>query len=369
MTPDEAGPADVARALLGPNLGVRRDENVIIESWNHSLPYATACVVEARRLGAHPLLLLEDEATYWRSMDVAPSLARWSRVGSHEWAALEHADAYIFFPGPADMPRLRSMPAEQYSQLAGYNAEWYQRARKGRVRGVRCVLGYATEAQAAAWGVSASEWRRQLAGAIVGPDPKAMRTAAARAAKKLAVGKRMRITASNGTDVTVKLRGRRPWSDDGTIDGEDLRLGHNMGVAPAGSVVVAIDEKSAEGVAVANRPSFHFYARLEGGQWEMRNGHLTNAWYTEGQTPFEDRYRRAPKGKDIVSVFSIGLNPSVPGGVPHVEDQEMGAVTLGIGGNHAYGGSNRVAYFGWIVLGEATVAVDGVPLCDRGHLL
>ena len=359
----------VAQSLIGASLGVRRDENVVIETWNHTLSYATACVVEVRRRGAHPILLLEDEAAYWRSIDTAPAIARWSRVGAHEWAALEHADAYLFFPGPADMPRFRSLPANHLSALLGYNADWYKHARAARVRGVRSVLGYATEPQAAAWGVSALTWRSQLVRAMVEPDAKALRASAERVAKKLAKGRVLRLTASNGTDLTVKLKGRRPWIDDGVVSAEDVRLGHNMAVSPPGSVAVAVDEKSAEGVAIANRPTFTFYGRLEGGQWEAHAGRLASSWYTEGQAAFDERYAKAPKGKEVLSVFSVGINPSLAPGVPHVEDQEVGAVTLGIGGNQGYGGSHRVPYFAWIVVGEATVAVDGVPLCDRGNLL
>jgi leucyl aminopeptidase (aminopeptidase T) len=369
MPSEEAGPVQVAQSLLGTAVGLKRDENVLIETWTHTLSYAAACVVEARRLGAHPLLLFEDETTYWRSIDAAPQLARWARVGGHEWAALAQSDAYVFFPGPADMPRLRAMPTERYGQLVGYNAEWYKRARLAKLRAVRCILGYAAEPQAQAWNVSAATWRSQLIQAMVEADPKAVRAAGQRAARKLAKGKVLRITATNGTDLTLKLRGRRPWIDDGQVDAEDVRLGHNVTVSPPGSVAVAVDEHSAEGVAVANRPTYTFYGRLEGGQWELREGRLANSWYTDGQPAFEERYERAPKGKEVLSVFSLGLNPSLGGGVPQVEDQEAGAVTLGIGGNASYGGSNRCPFFAWIVVGEATVAVDGVPLCDRGLLL
>jgi prepilin-type processing-associated H-X9-DG protein len=369
MVSEEAGPPQVADSLLGTSLGVKRGENVIIETWNHTLPYASACVVEARRRGAHPILLLEDEAAYWRSIDRAPAVAGWSKVGQHEWAALAAADAYLFFPGPADMPRFRSLPSATLAALQGYNAEWHRRSQSARVRGVRCVLGYATEPQAEAWGISAATWRNQLVRGIVEPDAKELARAAGRTAQKIAKGKMLRVTAANGTDISLKLRGRRPVVDDGIVSPEDVRRGDPMTVSPAGSVLVALDERGAEGVAIANRPSFTHYARLEGAQWEAHAGRLANYWYTDGQAAFEDRYAKAPKGKEVVSVFSIGLNPSLPPGVPNVEDQERGAVTIGLGGNAAYGGTNRVPFFAWTVIGEATVAVDGMPLVDRGQIL
>ena len=369
MAPEEPGPVQAAQALLGTALNVKRGENVIIETWNHTLPYATACVVEARRRGAHPMLLLEDESAYWRSIDLAPAIAQWARVGGHEWAALGEADAYVFFPGPADRPRFRSLSAEHRSALTGYNSDWYKRAERSGLRGVRCVLGYASEAQSAVWGVSAATWRNQLLRGMVDVEAKAIRATADRVAKKLLKGKELRITAANGTDITLTLRGRKPFVDDGAVGPEDLKLGNNMTVSPPGAVAVAVDERSAEGTAIANRPSFLNIGRLEGGQWEAHGGRLASAWYSEGQAAFDGQYAKAPKGKELVSIFSLGINPALAAGVPQVEDQEAGAVTLGIGGNAAYGGSNKVPFQSWIVIGEATVAVDGTPLSDRGQIL
>lgn len=366
---EAAGPVQLAQSLLGTSLNVRRDENVIIETWNHTLPFATACVVEARRRGAHPILLLEDEASYWRSIDLAPSIGRWSRVGQHEWAALARSRAYVFFPGPADMPRLRSLPPEHLAQLLDYNGEWYKRARAARLRGVRCVLGYASEPQAEAWGVSVATWRNQLVRATVDADPKEVHRHAGHVAKALQKGKVVRITGANGSDLTLRLRGRAPQVDDGVVSAEDVRAGQNLTVSPPGAVAVAVDERSAEGTFIASRPTFTRWGRLEGGQWEAHQGRLTNAWFTEGQAAFDDPYRAAPRGKDVVSVLSVGLNPALDAGVPRVEDQELGSVTIGIGGNVGYGGAIRCPFNAWIVLGEATVAVDGAPVVDRGHIL
>ena len=367
--PDESVPALLAQRYLGDSLHVRRGENVLIETWNHTLPYAAACVVEARRRGARPLLILEEEGAWWRSLDTLPATPRWSKVGDHEWAANARSQAYVFFPGPADRPRLSGLPETVRSGLLSYNSEWYQRARRSKLRMVRSMLGYASDAQAARWGVNGVTWRNQLIQGTIEPDLQALAADARRAAAKLAKGKLLRITAPNGSDLTLKLRGRKPVVDDGTVDVEDLKAGQNATVSPPGTVVVAIDERSAEGTAIANRPSHLPTGRAEAGQWEMHEGHLTSAWFSEGQAGFEAAYHKAPKGHDIVSIFSLGLNPSLAPGTPQVEDQEAGAVSIAVGGNQAYGGTNACPYLAWIVLGEATVAVDGKPLCDRGKIL
>ena len=369
MRSDEASPPAVARALLGNALSVRRGEHVLVVTWNHTLPWAAACVAEARRRGARPFLLLEDEAAFWRSLDLAPVPRNWSGVTAPVRAAIDRSDVLVYFPGPADRPRLHALPAHLSSPFLGQDDEWLHRAQSSHLRGVRCLLGNASDAQAEHWVVPGAMWRSQLIRAITDVDYDALARDGARAARLLARGRELRVTAGNGTDVRLVLRGRRPWIDDGAVTAEDLRQGRNLAAAPAGSIVVAVDERSATGTAIANRPSFHSSGRVEGGQWEIEAGRLRNYWYTDGGESFEAEFSSAPRGREVVSLFALGINPALAAGVPQAEDEEAGTVTLAIGGNTLYGGRNRCGYLAWLTIGEATVAVDGVPLCDRGKIL
>jgi leucyl aminopeptidase (aminopeptidase T) len=369
MVSDEATPPAVARALVGSALGVRRGEHVVVASWNHTLPWAAACVTEARRIGARALLLLEDEGAFWRSVDSSPSSRRWAGLSRPVRSTLERADALVYFPGPADRPRLHALPPHLLAPFLGADDEWLSAARGARLRAVRCLLGYASDAQADHWGVPGAMWRSQLIRGITDVDYGTLRTDGRRAARLLREGRELRLIAANGTDLKLRLRGRVPWVDDGSIDGDDRRRGRVMSAAPAGSVVVAVDETSTEGMAVANRPSFLSAGRVEGGQWEVQGGRLRNYWYTEGGDAFESEFGRAPRGRETVALFALGLNPALSPGVPQAEDQEAGTVTLAVGGNTLYGGRNRCRFLSWITIGEATVAVDGAPLCDRGKIL
>jgi leucyl aminopeptidase (aminopeptidase T) len=369
MPTDEATPPGVARALVGSALGVRRGEQLVVVSWNHTLPWAAACVAEARRVGARALLLLEDEAAFWRSVERSPSPRPWAGLSHSVRAALDRADALVYFPGPADRPRLHALPAPLLTPFLGADDEWLSAARKARLRSVRCLLGYASDAQADHWGVPGAMWRSQLIRAITDVDYRTIRKDGRRAAELLRRGRVLRLTATNGTDLALRLRGRTPSVDDGLVHADDLRQGRSVAAAPAGSVVVAIDEGSAEGTAISNRPSFLSPGKVEGAQWEVEHGRLRNYWYTEGGEAFESEFARAPRGRETVGLFALGLNPSLAPGVPQAEDEEAGTVTLAIGGNTLYGGRNRCRFLSWITVGEATVAVDGAPLCDRGKVL
>jgi len=58
MSESTADPAvQLAKNILSKTLHVRRGENVVIETWSETLPWAKPFVTEARRIGANPLLL------------------------------------------------------------------------------------------------------------------------------------------------------------------------------------------------------------------------------------------------------------------------------------------------------------------------
>jgi len=369
MATSAASPTTVARALVGSSLDLRRDEHLVVLSWNHTLPWASAVVAEARRVGARPILVLEDETAFWRAVELARSPAGWAALPRTARAALRQADALLYFPGPADRPRLRGLPPDLLTPLLGRDDLWLTPRSRGGPRRVRCLLGYASDAAAEPLGVPGAMWRSQLLRGISEANYSRITEAGRRAERLLTNGRELRITGDDGTDVRLRLRHRAPWLDDGRVDPADRRAGRVVATSPPGLVVVAVDERSATGTAVANRPSYLAGGRAGGGQWEIEGGRLRNYWYAEGGEAFEAEFADAPRGREAVGLFALGLNRALAGGVPRAEDEEEGTVTLAIGGNTTYGGTNRCRFLSWIAIGGATVAVDGVPLCDRGQVL
>jgi leucyl aminopeptidase (aminopeptidase T) len=369
MPTDPASPAAVGKALLDQSVEVRRGEELVVASWSHTLPWATACVTEARRRGARATLILEDELAFWRSVEVAPVTRAWAGVPPPVRAALRAADALVYFAGPADRPRLRGLPLTQRAPFQAGSEAWLEICRRANVRWTRCLLGYASDAQGELWKVPGPVWRNQIVRAIVATDPEAVVRAGKATARALGRGRELRLTAPNGTDVRLRLRGRTPWIDDGRAGRVDPTRRRSGTTVPGGTVVVAVDERSAEGTAIADGPSFLSSGRVDGGQWDLEKGRLREYWYTDGSEAFEHEFAAAPRGREVVGLLAIGLNPALPAGLPHAEDARAGTVTLAIGGNSMYGGANACRFLSWLTLGEATVAIDGTPLVDRGELL
>ena len=234
MAPDDSPAATLAGVMLREQLQLKKDENLIVETWNHTLPYAAACVVEARRIGAHPVLVLEDEGAYFRSLQIGASTASWARVGTHEWALLSKTQAYVFFPGPSDRGMVDTLGPTQRQGIPSSNQGWVRKARSARVRGVRSVLGYASEPEAERYGVALPTWRGQLIAGTTQADLSAMKSDAQRVRLALKTGKVLRITAANGTDFQVRLRGREPYADDGVVRPDDVSAGRIDDDRPTG---------------------------------------------------------------------------------------------------------------------------------------
>ncbi len=243
-----------------------------IESWSEAVPWAVPFVTEARRLGARPIMLYEDEPAFFEALESGSGRAT-GRVGDHEWRALAESDAYVFFFGPGNWPRLEEMPDRQTAGVAAYNADWYRRAAKAKVRGARMYLGRTSEAAARFFGVNLGTWRSQLQRATL-ESPEKMHRLGDRVGRRLRTGKEARLTHSNGTDLTFRLGGYPVQVDDALVDSGDLRAGNNMATIPGGVVGVATDHRSAEGTAVGNHDVYPGSGPASGVRWTFRDGQL-----------------------------------------------------------------------------------------------
>lgn len=355
--------AKLARSVLENNLHLRAGERVIVEGWTHTLPWAVSFAREARRLGAQPMIPYEDEASYWDSVDHGED-AVLGKASSHEWAALGKTDVYIHMWGPGDRVRLNALPEAQSNRLFEFNPSWYAAATKAGLRGARLELGRPYPPLARAYGFDEAKWQDQLVGAtMIAPD-KLAKTGAP-IAKALQRGKRVRVSDDHGTDLTLGLAHRPPRVDTGNSTPADRKRPFGMLISlPSGAVRVALDETVADGTFVTNRTSYYDDGVATGGTFQFRNGKLTSAEFERGDERFQEQFKKGGKGRDRPGYLSIGLNPALEN-TPQVEDVELGAVLVSVGGNRRFGGVNASPFFGWGVNAGASVEVDGRPLTIR----
>jgi leucyl aminopeptidase (aminopeptidase T) len=360
--PTHADICPVAKAIVQRALRIKEGEDVIVESWDHQLELAGDVVYWCRKAGARPLLMVEREEDFDRSLDLPPS--KLGRVGRHEWAALEASDAYVFIPGPADPTIFDRHPGKRASAQA-YNDEWYRRARRAGIRGARSLLGYVSEVRAKLYGISYQRWRDMLIEASL-VDPQRTAKVATKLGRILEKSKELRITSPNGTDLTASLR-YPPIRDDGLTDSRDVREGYNMTYFPGGGVWTAVEEGSVEGRAVSDHPTTMGYTFVHGMEWRLEDGKLVDYTGGKGLEAFERAFKEAGKGKEILGEVDIGLNPRMTFGTPQ-DPWVRGATSLYLGDNTFVGGKNSSDFSASVILEGATVKADAKTLVRAGRV-
>ncbi len=359
---------EAARNIVSKYLKVRPGENVIIESWNHTLPMATAMLDEVRRVDGNALLIYNDEDSWWRAIDRKQSKLL-GRSSAPEWAALKAADVYVNFWGPADTDRLERIPDKTGDEAFAWNWPWYAVARKTGLRGVRMTTGFVTEGRARRWGLDRARWEEKVLRASL-IDPEEIAKSGTRLSKVLSRGKRVRITHSNGTDLEVALAGVAPRMQDGRPQPWD-RGSSDSGMLtniPAGFVDVILDSDTAEGRFHANRRTNIWWNWHAGATVEFADGKLTSYSIEDGSGELARQYASGTAGKDRASALTLGLNPAVKD-VPNLEKWERGCVSLAIGGNRGLGGTNGSNFFTWFCLAGSEISIDGTPIVRGGKFL
>lgn len=352
----------VAVNVLRNVLKLKAGETLTIETWSHNLPDANALVEEARRIGAHPVVVHEDEPTYWKTVNsVRPEVL--GVLPKHEEALLRASDAYVFLYGPAQETARQRIGPNLLQRLEAYNTEWYRIARRAKVRYARLELGRVSENRARYFGVSARAWRRELLHASAVP-PSALSRTATQLSRALQGQGEVRIQHPNGTDLRIRLKGRPPVVDDGE---RSARGGDFVHILPAGSIVVAIDEGFGEGTFRSNVRIQGPPGSPNGGSWTLKGGRLTAFAYQEGERRIAHALSKAGAEGSFPGLVGFGLNPKVDR-APRCQDERLGTVLFSVGGNATEGGANRSSWMAYLLLRDPTVSVDGKTIMHRGKI-
>ena len=355
----------LARMVLDRYLTVRPGETVTIEAWNHALPWARPFVVEARRRGAVPSLVLEDEEAFFRSASTVPPRG----FPSAPAFVAEGTDVYVYLPGPEEFARLRGLArSELETALAHHGPEWWRAARRSGLRAARLAISTATPAAAEAYRVDLSSWQREVVQACLVPPDRLARVAAP-IVRRLARARRLRIRHYNGTDLTVGLVPRTITVEDGRIDRDDLRSGRVWTRVPTGLISVPVADGMAEGRWESNRPVYDRFASppvSEGVHLDFARGRLRRYAIDRGASAFRAAYDHGGRGREVLGAISFGLNHRIAR-APELGELAQGTVGLWLGDNRAAGGRHRSRFRFRTTLAGADVYLDGRPWWTGGR--
>ena len=346
---DQALHDQVAKKTLAETLHLGKGETLTIETWGNGLPLAKRFILEARRLGAIPVLLLEDESTYVESIRVTPKEVL-GTMGRHEFGLLAGSDAYVFIPGPpigAYAPKLNRQVAADSTR---YNASWYEAAEKAGLRGARLPFGYVGRDYGKLLGKKPEEIaRNQLKAALVDLGPIGAR---GRAIAKLMQDGVVATVITGKERVELALQGE-VVVEDGVVDADDVEQGHNMTYIPPGFVSKQVEPTSVTG-SLKLSPTITRLGLLKDAVLEFKGGKIVR-WRSNGSPKMlSELIEGVQPEKRVLSLVTIGINPSMK-----YDD----------GQDRMVAGALAVSGFGLSgIVRNGTLALGGRPLVQKGRL-
>ncbi|MDV3278217.1 MAG: aminopeptidase [Nitrososphaerales archaeon] len=338
----------VAQRVLSESLRLNKGENITIEAWNNGLHFAQRTLVHARRLGAIPLLLFEDEGSYVEGLRGAPRDIV-GKMGRHEYALLSATDAYVFIPGPVlgGSPKLSR---EEVVASTSYNSSWYKAAKSARLRGARLTFGYAGMEMARVLRKSLAEIvEHQLKASLV--DFRKIRQTGRKLAREMVRGGKATIMAEDEV-LNFELGGEEEI-DDGMVDRADVVAGNNMTNIPPGYLAKEVRTETVSGAVRLHAPLPRLGTSVDL-RLEFAKGKL-KTWKSERNQEWLDALvKRLPDGRRTFSSIVVGLNPSLSCG--YAQDRLVeGAITLfGL-----FQGTTK----------SGSVTVNGRLLVDEGKII
>ena len=294
----------VARKVLVESLSLQKGESLTVESWNNGLPFARQVVLEARRIGAIPLTIFEDEDAYVEGARTTPKDVL-GKMGKHEYKLLSGSDAYVFIPGPVIGMLSRRLTREEVADSTAYVDSWYRAAAKAKLRGVRMAFGYVGQDVSAILGKSVDTIvTHQLNAALV--DFRSIRKKASELSAVFSEGVEVEVKTP-GSALGFRLTGVKEV-DDGVVDAKDVEEGNNVCYMPPGYVYAELDPKTVTG-RFAFSPTATRFGVIKDGTIEFRDGKVSG-WTSKASSAALSRLAgAAPEKARQASAITVGLNP------------------------------------------------------------
>jgi len=367
--PPQADLAAVARTMVRAAM-VKEGDKVLINGSVRDNALFEELAVEAMKLGAQPLIAVWSDTLSRRSYDEVPE-AFDSRPPALNLAMINLFDVQLSVEASESESVLAGVPAARVATREKASMAVTAAFLKRGVRAVNLGNGlYPTAAAAARLGKAQAEiaalfWKA----AMVAPETLRARGEAMRAV--LAGATSMTLSSANGTKITFGVDAAKAMVSDGAITPEKVTRG---GAAvqtwlPAGELLVPVTPGTGEGTIVIDKVLQQGQV-IEGLTLAISKGKLVSMTAKNGLDALKAYYDASSGGKDLFSWIDLGLNPdaALPTDTGRIVWMAPGGVTIGIGDNTGWGGTNVSSFtFAGAVPG-ATLAADGKVMIDNGVL-
>jgi aminopeptidase len=337
------------RIVYGMNM--KEDESLIIHGGEHERELIEEVALRAMKRGVHVSFTISRDKFTERVYKEVPTrfFKKTSKLSLKQIDALDNV---INFERPKDPKIFQKI--DQKKLYANAEGAFPVRKKMDRKRVKWCYVGYPSKELAKHLGVSYALLKRFIFNGIL-TDIKSIVKKSNYLESKLKNAEFVHITDKHGTDLELKIRGRRINIDDGFISARDIErkdVGSNL---PAGEVFLAPIENYGNGVLVSPKTKDRFTDKIiEDVELHFKNGRLDLKKSKAGKNEkvMKDTIRNClridrKKQKTIratnVAELGIGLNPVVNKIIGYILTDEKigGTIHLAIGSNKGYGGTSQ----------------------------
>jgi aminopeptidase len=281
----------LAKLLVEYSTDLKRDENVLIETFDVPDEMTIALVRAARNVGATPFAQIQ-RAKVSRALALGATKRQLHLAASHELARMKKMHAYIAIRGSNNITELSDVPVNQLKLLAKtMRPVTDQRVKKTKW----VVLRWPSPSMAQLAGVSTEAFEDfyfdvcTLDYRKLQPGMKALKTLFEKT-------KRVEVKGP-GTDLRFSIKGI-----PAVICGGDRNI-------PDGEVFTAPVKDSVEGHVTFNAPTIYQGMGFDGIRLEFRQGKIVKA--TGNETTKLNKILDADPGARYIGEFSLGFNPYI----------------------------------------------------------
>ncbi|MBF6023905.1 aminopeptidase [Lysobacter niastensis] len=362
----------LAERLVTQSAGVKEGEVVLIYGRQHDAELLEDIAVNVRKVGAFPWVgYSSDRMSRRMFFDVPEKYDTQTSALAMKMAGI--ADVVISLGNMTTENLFEGADPKRMAARAKADEAVSQAFLKNNVRTVE--IGnemYPTSWRAQRFGMSQDELAKVFWNGV-NIDYSQLQTRGEQIKSAIAAGNELHVTNANGTDLKLRVQGRRVLVSDGIISEADRKAGGPALAAflPAGEVYTTPVPGSAEGKVVHTRSYFrgkqidNLTLTISGGKVTAISG--GGAGYEDFKADYD---AVADDRKNQVSFIDFGINPNVklPTSSPIGAWMPAGSVAVGFGGNSWAGGENTLSYGHAVFLPGSTVTLDGKPIVEKGEL-
>ena len=350
----------IAQKIVHKTLGVKSNQQVVIEVRSDAVPYAELIAFEVfKAAGMATLLLHSDDLRYQELMEMPIEQLMLPR--DSQLAAIECAD-YLITIGLSDAEPSR------FSQVPQERLEAYQlrqQATREKIYNNKKLkilrTDYPTRYMAQAFKIPWTNFFEMFWRAM-DIDYHKLQEQVAKLTNLLEYCQNIHIQTPRGTDLHLQRAQRNILSDDGFL--------HRITHLPAGEVYFAPQEESVNGRIVFDR-AYYEGEQISLLELKFKDGIGTPINALEGFDLFMAQWERATGHKNRIGKLGIGLNTELhtSTGFPLIDNKILGTIHLALGSNQEIGGQNQTSFYWPMLLLQPTIRVDNLLVLNRGRFV